>query len=90
MNLAIMATELGLDVEWFEPDAADGPGQTYSRDFRLIDGADNVIAYFDVNDPMEGGTGHVVDAAMGKGVQVTAYTLDEHGKLELLGEFDPE
>ena len=88
VNLATMARNHGLFVEWFEPKEG-GRDQVYNRDFEMVLSADYVIAYFVDDEPMQGGTGHVVDAAIMKGIQVTAYTVSETGDVEFLGEFNP-
>ena len=88
-NIAQMATTHGLRVEWWEPDEG-GREVVFNRDFEMVTSADYVIAYFNQEQPMEGGTAHVVDAAMMRGIKVTAYTMDKRGLVEFLGEFDGE
>lgn len=61
----------------------------FDRDYRLVEGADMVVAYFDPANVMLGGTGHVVKAALDRQIKVEAYTVNDDGELELVGSDDP-
>jgi len=74
-------------VEWFEPEPG-GRDQTYRRDFELVEAADQVIAFFDAEHIMEGGTAHVVEAAMMRNIPVSAWSIDDRGLIERVGELD--
>lgn len=87
LNVAEMATSLGYTVEWYEPDEG-GSHQTYRRDFELVEAADQIECFFAIETPMEGGTGHLVESAMMRGVPVYAWTIDDHGHVDRLGEIE--
>lgn len=57
----------------------------YKRDYDMVQAATSVLAFFAPDQEMEGGTGHVVQAALNKGTSVEAYRLAENGDPELLG-----
>jgi hypothetical protein len=61
-----------------------GRESTFNRDYALIDGADKVYAFFEAQNVMYGGTGHVVQAAIAKGVPVEAWEITEE-ELRLVG-----
>jgi len=77
-----------LSVEWFEPAPGDR-SQTYQRDFEMVSVADRVVAYFDEGHIMEGGTGHVVEAALAREVPVEAWAISGDGRIWRVGEIDP-
>jgi hypothetical protein len=83
---ARIAQDRGLEVEWFEPEPG-GREQVYRRDFELVGAADRVEAFFSSNE-MNGGTGHVVEAALSKGIPVFAWCVAERGALERIGEWE--
>lgn len=85
--VAKLAGILGTEVEWCKPEGSDR-SQTYMRDLDMVSKADYVVAYFTVP-TLEGGTGHVVEAAMSKGVPVEAWYVQPDGELERIGEYDP-
>lgn len=84
---AMMAVNHGFPVEWFEPEPG-GREQTYIRDFELVQSADRVVAYFDSENVMGGGTAHVVEAAMMRDIPVEAWSIDDKGHIERVGEVD--
>ncbi len=88
-NLSVIAQNLGYEVEWFAPEEG-GRDQTFRRDYALVESADWVECFFHPDSPMGGGTGHVVDAAMARDIPVYAWTMDERGDLERIGEFEPD
>lgn len=63
-------------IRTFEPITGSGRASVYERDFRLVDAASRVVAFFPLDSFMAGGTGHVVKAALDRGVEVEAYALD--------------
>jgi len=79
--------ERGLSAIWFEPEPG-GRDQTYRRDFELVSAADRVIAYFSEDHVMEGGTGHVVEAALARNIPVEAWSFDDAGRKRRVGELD--
>lgn len=71
-----------LNKGWcrYRPDSAIAPKErTYARDYRLVAEADELFAYFSEGKVMEGGTGHVVKAALEVGTKVTAYEVTSGG-----------
>src|SRR5688572_4018229 len=62
---------------------ARGPNRSdvYYRDFDLVSNVDRVIAFFRPDRLMEGGTGHVVYAALCKEVPVEIWTYDDFDNL---------
>lgn len=60
---------------------ASGRRYNWLRDYALVDGADKVIAYFSRRGFMQGGTGHVVQAALNCNVPVEAWMHDEGGNM---------
>lgn len=63
-------------------------GDVYKRDYELVEGADGVLAFFAPDQEMEGGTGHVVQAALARSIPVEAYRMADNGRPELLGSDD--
>lgn len=81
-----LVENLPLNVRWFEP-GEGGRGATYERDYAMVEAADYVEAYFGGDKIMEGGTGHVVEAAIASGVPVYAWAITEKG-IERVGEWE--
>jgi hypothetical protein len=85
--VAKLAPILGVEVEWCAPEGAD-KGQAFVRDLDMVTKADFVCCFFSVP-TLEGGTGHVVEAAMSKGIPVEAWWVDADGEIERIGEYNP-
>ena len=86
----VMARTLDIPVELFVPDAG-GRSSTFFRDIKMVSKADVVICVFPGEQPMEGGTAHVVEKAQDDRVPVYAYTYDpDTGHWGRLGEWDPD
>lgn len=81
MNLA---GEIGLAVYWVRPHEKTRAAN-FERDYNLVESADRVMAFFREDRLMEGGTGHVVQAALIRGIPVEAWTHDESGTLVSIG-----
>lgn len=79
-----VARKLHRPVIRFSP-SRGGRAATFRRDYDLVEGADHVIAFFSPEREMDGGTGHVVKAALDRDVKVEAYGVGEDGTLLLLG-----
>jgi hypothetical protein len=77
-TIARVADAIGLKVAWFTPEGS-GREATFHRDYRMVESADQVIAYFDASRIMEGGTGHVVEAALVREIPVSAWSVTENG-----------
>jgi|WetSurMetagenome_2_1015567.scaffolds.fasta_scaffold03982_8 hypothetical protein len=82
---AMVADALALKVEWQVPEG--GVGSVYSRDYDMVRAADRVLAFFAPDAVMQGGTGHVVEAAMASEVPAEAWVLADDGKLEWVGSY---
>jgi len=63
-------------------------GQAFVSRSRDGQQGDYVIAFFSLP-TLEGGTGHVVEAAMSKAIPVEAWWVTPDGEAERIGEYDP-
>lgn len=70
--------------------AAKGPDRedVYDRDWLMVKSIDRLIAFFAPGRVMEGGTGHVVHAALTRGVKVEAWEAVEAGTIRPVGSDD--
>lgn len=84
---AKLAEAMGVKVVWCKPEGND-KGNTYIRDLDMVSRADFVIAFF-TTEQMDGGTGHVVEAAMSKSIPVEGWWIDSDGEAQRIGEYDP-
>lgn len=64
-----------LTTRWVLPDPAGGAGAAFNRDNEMVGLADLVLAFFDPEKPMTGGTGHVVETAIDRNVPVYSFTV---------------
>jgi nucleoside 2-deoxyribosyltransferase len=81
---------LNIPVEWFRPKPG-GRDEVFHRDIEMVSHADVVICVFSEDQPMEGGTAHIVEKAQDRHVPVYAYTFDANsGHWARLGEWDPD
>lgn len=69
----------------YRPKEGNGRQGVYLRDYDLVDQAEHVYAYFHPSKIMDGGTGHVVKAALDRNIQVEAWTISSDGQLVLVG-----
>lgn len=72
---------------YFAQPGEGGREQVYHRDYRLVESCRRVIAFFSAHSAMEGGTGHVVHAAIVKGVPVMAYEIGDN-YVRYIGDLD--
>lgn len=77
-----------LEARWILPDPDAGPGAAFLRDNEMVSGSDLVLAFFDPQNVMTGGTGHVVETAIDRGVPVYSFILSDNA-LTRLGDHDP-
>jgi len=84
-----VASRLDRQIIRFSP-TKGGRSAVFFRDYDLVTGADEVLAFFSTEREMEGGTGHVVKAALDRGVKVNAYACRPDGTLVFLGSDDGE
>lgn len=80
---------LAIAVEWRRSEPG-GRVAVFGRDEKMVRDADAVVAYFDEEHIMLGGTGHVVECAMNGDTPVYAYTYDDRGVRWTLGSEDGE
>lgn len=88
-EVARICAKFGIGSEYVRP-TGGGRQSVYNRDYTMVARSDRVLAFFSSEEPMTGGTGHVVDAALAKLAPVNAWTIDERGNIERIGEFDPD
>lgn len=84
--LAQVAKAMALRVRWYPPEG-DGREATYYRDIKMVDDSTCVLAFF-AEDEMSGGTEHVVEKAIDRGIPVYSYGIRD-GKWVLIGSHDP-
>jgi hypothetical protein len=82
-----LAATLGLECYQVRP-MGSGRASVFDRDYTLVESVDRVVAFFRFDRIMEGGTGHVVHAALVKGIPVEAWVLNEDGTLDGVGSDD--
>jgi len=82
-----LADVLGVNVQWCIPEGNDR-GQSFLRDLDMVTKADQVVGFFSVP-TLDGGTGHVIEAAMSKGIPCEAWFVDADGEIERIGEYNP-
>lgn len=78
LGASLMAAIEGVYTVFYRP-TPGGRAEVFQRDYRLVEAADQVIAIFSHGRALEGGTGHVVHAAMQKGTPVIAYEVGAGG-----------
>jgi hypothetical protein len=78
----------GRDPRVYRPVEGNGRQSVYMRDYDLVDMSEHVYAYFAPDHIMEGGTGHVVKAALDRHIPVEAWTINDEGQLVLVGSDD--
>jgi hypothetical protein len=62
----------------------DARAGVFHRDYKLVEGAELILAFFREGSDMGGGTGHVVKAAIDREVAVDAFSVSEDGDIEPL------
>lgn len=82
-----VGTSLDRVAHMFIP-ISNKKSDTFKRDYELVEGALGVLAFFAPDQEMEGGTGHVVQAALARDIPVEAYRMADSGHPELLGSDD--
>lgn len=73
---------------WTFPPSKGGRQAVYHRDYDLVESSSAVYAFFDTDNEMEGGTGHVVKAALDRGIPVEAYSITPEDEVRLIGSDD--
>lgn len=83
-----LCLQLHIDFEWCIPDEG-GREATYLRDIDMVSRADAVVAYFDADSIMSGGTGHVVEKGMDLDKPVYAYAPVGQNRVDWVGGHEP-
>lgn len=86
--VSVLAKKYGHVVVLCQPDGNDR-ASVYKRDYEMVENVDRLEAYFSQDSVMNGGTGHLVEAAMARSIPVYAWTLSEHGDVVRVGEYEP-
>jgi len=86
---------LHLDWDYWTPQPSEkNPGRVsvFIRDIEMIDKADLVLLFITPEEAESGysGTMHLMDKALDAGRPVYAYSVYERGKVELVGDYDPD
>jgi len=79
----------GNPIVRYEP-SRGGRAAVFRRDYEMVTSANAVVCYFAAGREMDGGTGHVVKAALDRGVPVDAYSVRPDGSIEYVGSCDKE
>lgn len=80
------AEQRGLTIQLCSPQLPGREG-VFHRDNEMVAAADRVVAFYDPEHIGEGGTGHVVEAALRANKPVTAWTVRD-GTLVYVGDLD--
>lgn len=74
-----LAGRMGFYCSWASPGWGPSRDTVFARDYRLVGDADRVVGFFMEDEPMGGGAGHVVHAALQKGVPCEAWMWTDDG-----------
>lgn len=66
--------------------SADGANSAFHRDNAMVNRCWSVHAFFSPGALMEGGTGHVAAVALRQGKQLTAYSVNDDGRVFVVAE----
>jgi hypothetical protein len=94
-DVSMLAAFLRFDVEWFRPEPTamtTGRASVYRRDIEMVERSDLVILFFAADEVAEGygGTQHLLDKALDANRPCYAYSVDEFGTIDRVGEYDPD
>ena len=86
---------LNIPVEWHAPEPtilSPGRASVYIRDIDMVAKADLVLLFFTTEDALYGysGTTHLQDKALDQNIPMYAYRVENDGRVERVGEHDPE
>lgn len=84
---SVFASAVHVNVELYVPAERDRAA-VFHRDYQLVASAHEVLAYFPYEAELDGGTWHVIHAAMQKGVPCRAFTITQDGRVRLIGSED--
>lgn len=80
--------------EWRIPQPDEhvkGRATVFVRDIDMVSESDLVLAFFTAEEAMDdGGTTHLVEKAVDAGVPVYAFAFEPHGRVDRVGEYDPD
>lgn len=85
--VTIICESLGVPVVQYSP-SSGGRAKVYLRDYALVRSSTSVFAVFSPDRVMDGGTGHIIKAALDEEIPVEAYTIDDDGSLMMIGSDD--
>ena len=88
-EVARICAKFGIAWEYVRP-TGGGRQSVYHRDYDMVSRSDRVLAFFPPDEPMSGGTVHIVDAALAKLAPVHAWSIDGSGNIERIGELNPD
>ena len=83
-----LCLQLGINFEWCQPDEG-GREAVYLRDIDMVQKADAVVAYFDADSVMSGGTGHVVEKALDADKPTYAFAAMGQKGVDWVGGHEP-
>lgn len=83
---SLICESLGVPVVRYS--AVSSRSGVFHRDYALVRSSSAVFAVFAPNRVMDGGTGHVIKAALDEEIPVEAYTVDDDGSLLMIGSDD--
>jgi len=94
-DVETLCSILRLDWEWVIPKPTDttvGRASVYFRDIEMVERSDLVLLFFVPEEATDGysGTAHLMEKALAADRPVYAYSVDENGKVERVGEYDPD
>jgi len=86
---------LRLDWEWVVPRPTDttvGRASVYFRDIEMVERSDLVLLFFVPEEATDGysGTAHLMEKALDADRPVYSYSVADDGKVERVGEYDPD
>jgi len=94
-DVAVLCGVLHMDHEWCEPapsEVTTGRSSVYARDIDMVERSDLVVLFFAADEVAEGygGTQHLLDKALAANRPVYAYSVDEFGSIDRVGDYDPD
>jgi len=94
-DVEALCDALNIPVEWHAPEPTIlNPGRVsvYIRDIDMVAKANLVLLFFTTEDSIYGysGTTHLMDKALDQNIPMYAYRVEKDGRVERVGEHDPE
>jgi hypothetical protein len=79
----VLAEHMGFNAYSIPPGWGPSRDTVFARDYSLVKDADLVVGFFLEGDPMGGGAGHVVHAAIQKGIACEAWMWTADGLIDI-------